>query len=190
MITKPVRFFIGNLSYDVSARELRDLFTGEDCVVVSTEIATDHRTGKPLGRGWAEIALHSGATVAAMIAKLDRLVVRGRAIHVDLSTPRGKSPLRDAGTRLFAENLPYAFREEDLRWLFEGNGARVASVEISRVNHTGESKGFGWVVLDPDDDAKAVIAQTDGKIVRTRRIRVSLSTPTPLRNTDRERAQV
>lgn len=47
---KPVRLFVGNLEYGVSEAELHALFTGVS-VVVSAEIAVDHRSGKSLGRG-------------------------------------------------------------------------------------------------------------------------------------------
>ncbi len=54
--------------------------------VVSAEIALDRHTGKSLGHAWLVVHDHD---VPGLIAKMDRYIVRARAIHVDLATPRG-----------------------------------------------------------------------------------------------------
>jgi RNA recognition motif-containing protein len=170
------RLFAGNLDYAVCERELRDIFAGEPCDVVSITIATDASTGRPLGRGWITVDLHPGTTVAALIEKINRLIIRGRPLHLDVSAPFRKALAPEQGTRLHIENLPYAIDAADLRWIFEGEGAHVVSVEISK-NFRGESKGRAWVVISGKDDAKAVVAAVDGSICRTRRLRCGVATP-------------
>lgn len=71
--------------------------------------------------------------------------------------------------KLFVGRLPYEMTEENLRELFEKVGA-VASAKVVMDRYTGRSRGFGFVEMTTQDDAKAAMDQLDGSEVMGRSI--------------------
>ncbi|MDD2438206.1 MAG: RNA-binding protein [Massilibacteroides sp.] len=57
---------------------------------------------------------------------------------------------------IYIGNLNYRVREEDLKQVMEEYGA-VDSVKIIKDRETGRSKGFAFVEMANDDDAKKAI---------------------------------
>lgn len=111
---------------------------------------------------------------------------RGRILHVDIARPARKSLTpHDGGTRLFVENLPFALDERELAALFAG-AATVRTAEIARVESTGESLGRGWIEISPADDPAAVVAEMNGIVCRTRRLRIAIATLRGSRRIPRE----
>jgi RNA recognition motif-containing protein len=78
--------------------------------------------------------------------------------------------------KLYVGNLNYGAREEELRELFGAYG-QVASVAIIMDRETGRSKGFGFVEFASDADAKAAIAELDGKEIDGRALKVNEARP-------------
>ncbi|MGA2499305.1 MAG: RNA-binding protein [Tepidisphaeraceae bacterium] len=66
------------------------------------------------------------------------------------------------GKRLYVGNLPYSTSSSDLEALFKAHGS-VVSAEVVADRETGRSKGFGFVEMGTDDEAKAAIAALDGQ---------------------------
>lgn len=63
--------------------------------------------------------------------------------------------------RIFVGNLPFSMNEDELRGLFEAHGA-VDSADIITDRETGRSRGFGFVEMRDDAEArKAIEALTD-----------------------------
>ena len=63
--------------------------------------------------------------------------------------------------RIFVGNLPFSMNEDELRGLFEPHGA-VESADIITDRETGRSRGFGFVEMRDDTEArKAIEALTD-----------------------------
>jgi len=79
-------------------------------------------------------------------------------------------------TKLFVGGLPYAVTDDQLRELFAGVGA-VASAKVIVDRETNRSKGFGFVEMENDDEAKAAIEQMNGKDVDGRTITVNEARP-------------
>ena len=73
---------------------------------------------------------------------------------------------------IYVGNLPYSAREEDLRTLFEAHGA-VESARIIMDKMTGKSKGFGFIVMSEDGEAKSAIEMLNNYQLDGRNIRVS-----------------
>jgi len=71
--------------------------------------------------------------------------------------------------KLFVGRLPYEMTEENLRELFEKIGA-VASAKVVMDRYTGRSRGFGFVEMTTQDDAKSAMDQLDGSEVMGRAI--------------------
>ena len=60
------------------------------------------------------------------------------------------------GSKLYVGGLPYSATQEELTDLFAAHGT-VASVNIISDKFTGQSRGFGFVEMSSEDEAKAAI---------------------------------
>ncbi|MBN2485997.1 MAG: RNA-binding protein [Bacteroidales bacterium] len=77
---------------------------------------------------------------------------------------------------IYVGNLSYNVEEFDLKEIFEEYGA-VSSVKIITDKFTGKSKGFGFVEMDNDDEAKKAIDELNGGELESRKIVVNESQP-------------
>lgn len=73
---------------------------------------------------------------------------------------------------IYVGNLSYDLSEEDLRNSFEDHGA-VDSAKIIMDRETGRSKGFGFIEMPDDEEAKAAIQELNGALVSGRPLRVN-----------------
>ena len=78
--------------------------------------------------------------------------------------------------KLYIGNLSSKVTEDDLRSNFAGAG-KVMSVNIIKDRLTGLSKGFGFVEMSDDGEAKAAMAALNGKDVSGRSIIVNEARP-------------
>ena len=83
------KIFVGNISFDTTEQDLRDLFAQDDRQVESVSIITDRDTGRP--RGFAFVEMGSAAATSAAIAALDGQDLLGRPLRVNEAhdKPRG-----------------------------------------------------------------------------------------------------
>jgi RNA recognition motif-containing protein len=79
------KLFVGNLSFDTSSEQLRDLF-GETGEVVSVTVPIDRDTGRP--RGFAFVELSTTEQAAAATEKFNGYELDGRALRVNEATDR------------------------------------------------------------------------------------------------------
>jgi RNA recognition motif-containing protein len=77
--------YVGNLSYDVSASALEQLFSDHG-TVESAQIIEDRSTGRSKGFGFVEMS--SDAEAEAAISALNGQEVEGRALTVNEAKPR------------------------------------------------------------------------------------------------------
>ena len=78
--------------------------------------------------------------------------------------------------KIYAGNLSYSVSEDDLRAAFSQFGA-VDSADVIIDRNTGRSKGFGFVEMSNDDEAKAAIAGLNGKDLDGRAMNVNEARP-------------
>ncbi|MEM1010620.1 MAG: RNA-binding protein [Planctomycetota bacterium] len=78
--------------------------------------------------------------------------------------------------RLFVGNLPYRSEEPELMSLF-GEYGTVDDVFLARDRETGRSRGFAFVTMNNDEEAKAAIEGTDGKPLDGRNLKVNEAAP-------------
>lgn len=76
---------------------------------------------------------------------------------------------------LYVGNIPYSFGENEMTELFKPFG-EVVSARVVRENHSGRSKGFGFVEMN-DEDATNAVSNINGKEVEGRTIRVDEARP-------------
>lgn len=79
-------------------------------------------------------------------------------------------------TKLFVGGLPYSVTDDELNELFAPFGA-VTSAKVIIDRETNRSKGFGFVEMENDDEAKAAIADLHDKEVGGRKIAVNEARP-------------
>ena len=78
--------------------------------------------------------------------------------------------------RLFVGGLPYSVNDRQLEELFAPKGI-VTSATVITDRETGQSKGFGFVEFEKDEDADKAIAELNGTEVEGRKISVSVARP-------------
>ncbi len=78
--------------------------------------------------------------------------------------------------RIYAGNLSYSTDSEELRALF-GEFGSVDSAEVIIDRSTNRSKGFGFVEMSDEEQARAAIQALNGKDVGGRNINVSEARP-------------
>jgi cold-inducible RNA-binding protein len=93
------KLFVGNLSFETTSDEIRDLFS-EVGPVESCQVITDRDTGRSKGFGFVE--MNSKAEANAAKAKLDGQDLHGRALKVDEAKPKVDSRNNgDGGSRRY-----------------------------------------------------------------------------------------
>lgn len=80
--------------------------------------------------------------------------------------------------KIYAGNLSYDTKDEDLRAAFEQFG-KVDSAEVVKDKIDGRSKGFGFVEMPSNDEAIIAIKEMDGADLNGRALRVNESRPRP-----------
>ncbi len=77
---------------------------------------------------------------------------------------------------IYVGNLDYKVTEDDLENLFSKYGA-VSSSSIITDKYSGRSKGFGFVTMDNDDEAKKAIDGLNESKLESRNIVVNEAKP-------------
>ena len=77
---------------------------------------------------------------------------------------------------VYVGNLNYDLSEDDLKQAFEEFG-EVTSAKIISDRYSGRSKGFGFVEMSSDDEAKAAIEALSGKELNGRTMVVNEARP-------------
>ena len=80
------------------------------------------------------------------------------------------------GKKLYVGNLSFGVGDSDLQSLFSPHGS-IVSAQVIMDRDTGRSKGFGFVEMASDDEARAAIAALDGKEHDGRALKVNEARP-------------
>src|SRR5689334_12549806 len=78
--------------------------------------------------------------------------------------------------KLFVGSLAYAVTDEQLEDFFKEAGT-VLSAKVIIDRESGRSKGFGFVEMSTDEEAKAAVDQLNGKELEGRAIAVNEARP-------------
>nr|XP_032823132.1 RNA binding protein fox-1 homolog 3-like isoform X1 [Petromyzon marinus] len=130
--------------------------------------------------------LNHGCSTAAVTSTHHGLSVPGTATQqteeeAALPPPDGGGPPSPKGQhkRLHVSNIPFRFRDPDLRQMF-GQFGKILDVEII-FNERG-SKGFGFVTFDSSGDAEQAREKLHGSVVEGRKIEVNNATARVMTN--------
>ena len=78
--------------------------------------------------------------------------------------------------RIFVGNLPYSTTDDDLNALFSDYG-KVTEAKVIKDRETGQSKGFGFVSMDSDNEGQAAIEALNDGQYGGRSLRVDKANP-------------
>ncbi len=78
--------------------------------------------------------------------------------------------------KMYVGNIPYTATEEDLRELFSEYG-EIESLKIMTDQFTNRSKGFGFIEMVNEEDAKKAIGTLNGKDFKGKSLTVAEARP-------------
>lgn len=79
-------------------------------------------------------------------------------------------------TKLFVGSLAYSVTDQELEDFFAAVG-KVTSAKVIVDRETNRSKGFGFVEMENDDEAKAAVSQLNGKELGGRAVAIDEAKP-------------
>ena len=83
-------------------------------------------------------------------------------------------------TKIFVGNLPWSFSSDDLTQLFDAHGEVLsAKVIVDRIS--GRSRGFGFVEMSSEEEAKVAIEAVNGTEAEGRTLTVDIARERPPR---------
>jgi RNA recognition motif-containing protein len=85
-------------------------------------------------------------------------------------------------TKLFVGNVPHASTDVELQEWVESQGFQVESAQIIRDRSTGQSRGFGFIVLNDGLKIKEAISALNGQRMGGRVLTVNEALPQPSRS--------
>jgi len=77
---------------------------------------------------------------------------------------------------IFVGNISFQSEEADLQSIFEKYG-EVGSVKIIHDNYTGRSKGFGFVIMENQEEAQKAIDELNGYYLQGKNLTVNEARP-------------
>jgi RNA recognition motif-containing protein len=77
---------------------------------------------------------------------------------------------------IYVGNLSWEVTQEDLQQAFEAHG-QVESANLITDKYTGRSRGFGFVEMPVEDEARAAINALNGMDIKGREISVNEAKP-------------
>ena len=77
---------------------------------------------------------------------------------------------------MYVGNLAWEVGEDELRKAFEEHG-KVSSVSVIKDKFSGRSRGFGFVEMENDEEAKVAISALNEKELGGRNIKVNEAKP-------------
>ncbi|MFA5436924.1 MAG: RNA-binding protein [Candidatus Neomarinimicrobiota bacterium] len=87
-----MNIYVGNLTYDATENDLRNLF-GEHGTVTKINVITDKMSGK--SKGFAFVEMENDEEGKKAIDKLNNAEIKGRNLTVNLARPRTERPARN-----------------------------------------------------------------------------------------------
>jgi RNA recognition motif-containing protein len=88
------KLFVGNLSFNATQEQLRDLFAAHG-TVVEVDVIKDKFSGRP--RGFAFVTMETKEAADAAIQAVNGKDIDGRALTVNEARPREDRPPRSGG---------------------------------------------------------------------------------------------
>ncbi len=78
--------------------------------------------------------------------------------------------------RVYVGNIPFSMTDDELRQLFERHG-QVAAVNVITDRESGRSRGFGFVEMNDENEAKKAIEELNEFLANGRNLVVNEAKP-------------
>lgn len=178
------KIYCGNISFDTTKEVLEEEFSKYG-TVNDVYLPIDTRSG--FKRGFAFIRMKDEDEAQAAIEGLNGINLEGRTIEVNASLPRGQAPPKrnrrfEPRTKIYIGNLPFDATPDSLSTIFYNYGTVLDCYLPTDIN-TGNSRGFGFITMPPEDAQKA-IEELDGIEFDGRELRINEAQPKPRRPRD------
>ena len=79
-------------------------------------------------------------------------------------------------SKLYVGNLPFEISDDELQELFSPHGS-VTSAKVITDRETGRARGFGFVEMEQEGDARKAIESLDGQDFKGRNLKVNVAKP-------------
>jgi nucleolin len=180
------KLFVGNLPYNVDSEKLALLF-GQAGTVEIAEVIYNRDTDT--SRGFGFVTMSTVEEAESAVEKFNRYDYDGRALTVNVASPRGSRPERverqprsfEPALRVYVGNLAWEVDDARLEQVFSEHG-KVVNARVIYDRETGRSRGFGFVTFSDETEMNDAIAALDGQSLERRTIRVSVAEDRPRRN--------
>jgi RNA recognition motif-containing protein len=96
--------------------------------------------------------------------------------HSFLVREKRKKGAIQMATRIYVGGMPYSATEQELQNLFAKHGS-VTSATIITDKYTGQAKGFGFVEMSTETEAKSAIDILNGTLMGDRTLTVNEAKP-------------
>jgi len=178
--------YVSNLPFTTRDEQLRELFKDFE---IKTAYVALRRNGRSKGFGFVNLAKESDQQKA--IEKVDGKEFDGRKLTAKIAfnderrNDRGELkeqfkkqlPQKQEGspseTVVYVSNLPWSYKDEDLKKIFTDLNVKSSTVAFRR---NGRSKGFGFVEFESKEDQQKALAFDQKKIDdRVVTVKVSLN---------------
>ncbi|KAF9377712.1 RNA recognition motif-containing protein [Podila verticillata] len=126
-------------------------------VSVKSEAEGEAQSEEQIEEGTAHIIYTTAALAATAVQQLDGHIFKGSALHATLL----QSPSVYKRCRLIVRNLPWKYREQELRALFTKYGT-VHEINLPRKYDGGPLRGFGFVQMENLDATEKAVAALNG----------------------------
>jgi len=179
------RIHVNNLAWSIKEEELKEHFAkfGE---IEKVKIPTRPKGGS---KGFGFITFKTNEAAKDAVENMNNVSVEDRRIGVVFSTSVEKKKDKpfvgddQESNKLVVRQLAWAVQDEQLEEAFEQFGTLTSHRVVKAKN--GKSKGFGFVMFESVDEAKAAKEAMDGKEIEGRAITVHFSRSTgPRKNAE------
>jgi RNA recognition motif-containing protein len=168
------KMYVGNLAFETTKEELVDFFA-EYGTVFEVYMPTNRETGEIRGFGFVNMKKDE---IESVIEQTNGLEMNGRTLTVMMPLTKGEKAPRKARTqrtKIYVGNLSFYTVQETLEEVFSEFG-EIVDCYIPPDPATGQSRGFGFVTMSPED-AQSAIAELDSCELDGRIIRVNEAQP-------------
>jgi RNA recognition motif-containing protein len=90
--------------------------------------------------------------------------------------PWRQGRIREMSNNIYVGNLPWTFKDDELKGLFEEHGD-VTSAKVIVDRESGRSRGFGFVEMASADEAASAIEALNGQETDGRELKVNEAKP-------------
>mmetsp|Transcript_31608 Transcript_31608/g.74385 ORF Transcript_31608/g.74385 Transcript_31608/m.74385 type:complete len:469 (-) Transcript_31608:408-1814(-) len=155
------RIFIGNLDFDCSWQDLKDLAQRRCGKVEHADIPN---------RGWGIVTFASHRDGANAISRLDGFVFKDRKLEARWDRDIKSKPTLQSSKQLYVGNLPFDCSWQNLKDAFKKFGT-VSHAEVCETSN-GRSTGFGIIAFANSNSAERAMNSMDGAEFEGRKLSV------------------